>query len=257
MSANPKPALLPLRYSVLKQMGRSPLHAFYAMQHPEAGETPSMKMGRLTHAVALGQPLPLVWPGDRRGKEWLAFRDANEGREIVKQDELDIALAMASCLEAHPEASRLLRGVRETTVYFDVAGRHCRATPDVLGDGWIADLKTTSDASPVRFPWQALRLGYHGQLAFYKDAVIEAKAGDPRELWIVAIESKEPYAVATYQLTDAAEDFGRRMWRSWFEQFRVCEESNLWEGYGPGVLDAPAEGVELVGADGEVIEVSE
>ncbi len=100
-------------------------------------------------------------------------------------------------------------------------------------------------------------MGYHGQLAFYKDAVELTKPNSIDELWIVAIESKPPYAVSTFILTPAAEDLGRRQYRTWLEEFLQCESANHWPGFVPGVIDAPDEALGLVGIEGELLEVAE
>jgi hypothetical protein len=248
--------LAPLRYSILKLMGRSPAHARYALDMAARGEeawepTPSMRLGSLAHKVFLKQPLPVVYPGPvRRGKEWEAFKSANADKEIVKQSELDAVVEIATALQAHAEARDLLTGTIEQTVLFDLGGRNCRATPDVFVPGaHLTDLKTTRDANPQWFPYQALKLGYHGQLSFYRDGLERAGFAPPKELRIVAIETAPPYAVCVFGVTPRAEDFGRRTYRAWFEQFLVCEASDDWPGYGPGVLDAPEEAVELTGFD--------
>lgn len=248
--------ILPLRFSWLKQIAKSPAHALYAMEH-DIDDTPYLRLGRLVHSIVLGEFANPVWTGDRRGKEWLAFKAEHEGEDIVTEKEVDQAQAMALALAAHEEASKFLYGIREQTLTFQMAGRNCRATPDARhgAAAHLSDLKSTTNASPHRFPWQALQLGYHAQLAFYKDACVAAGLPPPRELALVAVEVKPPHAVAVYVLTERAEDFGRRTYRLWMEQFLNCERSGVWPGYPMGTLDAPEEGVELVGVDGEVIEV--
>jgi hypothetical protein len=246
----------PLRFSVLKCMSRSPAHALYAATHPSP-DTPAMRRGRLAHSVFLGKNIPTVFPGDRRGKLWADFKEAHDGEDIVTTEEFEGAGAMAAALHSHSEARHLLMGQRERTVLFDFAGRPCRGTPDVFSDLHLADLKTTQDASPMRFPWTAARLGYHAQLAWYKDGLKAAGVADPKELSIVAIESKPPYAVAVFRLTERAEDFGRRQYRTWLEEFLNCEKSGVWPGYIEGVLDAPEDAIELIGSDGEVMEVAD
>lgn len=247
MSANPKPALAPLRYSRLKLMAKSPAHVRYALDQDLAGidnwdDTPSRRMGRLAHAVFLAQPLPLVWPGDRRGKAWLDFKAEHAGQDIVKQEELDTAQAMAAALLSHDEARELLGGEIERTIFYEITGRPCRSTPDVhLIREHLTEYKTTTDASPQRFPWQALKLGYHGQVAMQLDAILAAGMPEPARKVIVAQESKPPFLVAVFELLPEAIEFGRRCYRGWFEQFMVCESANHWPGYGPGILDAPQE----------------
>ena len=246
--------LAPLRFSILKKMALSPAHARHAMQFPDDRDTPAMRLGRLAHACFLGLNVPTVFPGERRGNVWKAFKAKHKGEDIVTEAEFETCSAMAAALHAHREARTLLMGKREQTILFDFAGRPCRATPDVFTTGHLTDLKSTADASPHRFPYTAMRLGYHAQMAWYKDALIAAGFPAPGKLSLVAIETRPPYAVAVYAVTERAEDFGRRLYRTWIEEFLNCERSNDWPGYPPGVLDAPEDAVELVGADGEVIE---
>jgi len=245
--AAPRVALAPLRYSRLKLMAKSPAHCRFALDQDLAGvedwdDTPSRRLGRLAHAVFLEQPLPVVFPGPRRaGKEWDAFKAANADREIVKQEELETALAMAAALRNHDEARELLRGGDiERTIFYELAGRACRSTPDVHWNGkHLTDLKSTTDASPERFPWQALKLGYHGQMAMQFDAILAVGMKMPARIAIVAVENRAPFVVNVFPLTPDAIEFGRRVYRSYFEQFLVCEQNNHWPGYAQGVLTAP------------------
>jgi len=250
-----------LRFSVLKEMGRSPAHVKYAMEH-ERPDTAPMRLGRLAHALALGTPVGPIWTGARRGKEWLSFKAEHEGKDIVTDEEYGTAQAMAASLEAHSEARKLLCGVREHTVLFYYAGRACRTTPDVYTAEALTELKSTYDANPTRFPYHAMRMGYHAQVAFQKDGLVSSgtitkEQAEALQLVIVAVEVKPPYAVAVFYLTPRAEELGRRLYRSWMEQFLVCEASDAWPGYGHGVIDAPEDALELVGADGEALEIDE
>lgn len=243
----------PLRFSVLRQMARSPAHAKWALEH-ELRDTPAMRLGRLVHAVFLGESVPTVYYGERRGNAWKDFKEAHAGQDIVTESEFECATAMAVALHSHKEARHLLMGRRERTIFFDFAGRPCRATPDAVSNT-LTELKTTSDASPFRFPFTAMRLAYHAQLTWYKDALKLAGLGNPERLAIVAIETRPPFAVCVFMLTPRAEDFGRRLYRTWIEQFLVCERSDEWPGYVEGILDAPEEGLELVAPDGETFDM--
>jgi hypothetical protein len=220
-----------------------------------------MRFGRLAHSLYLGaqagEAVPVVFDGERRGNKWKEFCEQNKDKDIVTASEFERVAEMASQLHLHKEAVSLLMGQRERTILFESAGRPCRATPDVVSADHLVEIKTTTDASPGRFPYTAMRLAYHAQLAFYLNAVgsVRSGFGVPKTVAIVAIEVKPPFAVAVYRLSDRAIDFGERLWRGWFEEFRVCEESGIWPGYPAALtLDAP-ETLELVGADGEVMEV--
>ncbi len=250
----------PLRFSTLKNMAKSPAHCRYAMLNPSA-PTPSMRLGSMAHAILLGKEMPVVYPGPvRRGKEYEAFKAKfPEGETIFLESEVSDARAIARSLMDNGEACKLLLGKREETIHWEFSGRACRGTPDAVNtrESVLVDLKTTVDASPQRFPWQALRLAYHGQLAWYRDGLAAAGVADLERCIIVAVENRPPYAVTTFQLTDAALDFGRRLYRDWLERFLVCERSNEWPGYVPGLLDAPPDDSELaLTIGGEEIEVA-
>lgn len=248
--------LVPLRFSILKHVAQSPAHAKWAMDH-ERPDTSAMRFGRLVHSCFLGSNVPTVYEGDRRGNKWKQFVADHPGEDIVKSDEFEQASQMAAALHAHKEARTLLMGKREQTILFDFAGRPCRVTPDAFTAKHLTDLKSTGDAGPKRFPWHALRMGYHAQLAWAKDGLLAAGYPAPEELSLVAIETRPPYAVGVYVLTERAEDFGRRTYRMWLEEFLNCERSNHWPGYPFGTLDAPEDALELIGSDGEVMEVSD
>ena len=245
----------PLRFSILRKMSQSPAHARHAMQFPDDRDTPQMRFGRLAHACFLGKNVPTVFEGDRRGNKWRDFKEAHEGEDIVTEKEFAQASEMAAALHAHKEARKLLMGAREQTILFEFAGRQCRVTPDAFSVKQLADLKTTTDASPRRFPFHAIRMGYHAQMAWTKDGLIAAGHPAPAEMSLVAIETRPPYAVGVYQMTARAEDFGRRLYRSWLEEFLNCERSGHWPGYPEGTLDAPEDSVELIDAFGDVLEV--
>ncbi len=247
----------PLRFSTLKWMAKSPAHCRYAMDHPTP-PTAAMRLGSMAHAILLGKNAPVVYPGPvRRGKEYEAFKAQFPIDEtIYLESEVSDARAIARSIMDHGEACKLLLGRREETVLWDFAGRPCRGTPDALNvrESVLVDLKTTVDASPERFPWQALKLGYHSQLAWYLDGLAAAGIANLDRCIIVAAENRPPYAVTTYQLTPRALDFGRKIYRGWLEQFLVCERSNEWPGYVLGMLDAPEEELTLT-INGEVTEV--
>lgn len=234
----------PLRISQLAQMAKSPAHCKYAMDH-ESKATKTMNLGTLAHAFMLGKTMPCIYPGKaRRGKEWTEFEARYpEGTEIFLESELTDAREIARAVMQHDDASRLMLGRREETILWTIAGRECRGTPDIFNTqtGLLNDLKTTATAERRRFTYQCLDLAYFAKQAWYLDGLKAAGIGGVERSFITAVENKPPYAIAIYQLTPGAIEFGRRCYRSWFEQFLVCEASNQWPGYPEQSLEAPDE----------------
>lgn len=224
-----------VRFSLLKYIARSPAHYLHALTS-ERPDTAAMRLGRLVHTRVLGGDAVAVYDGERRGKAWLEYATANEGREIVTIKEYDAAAPIADAVLRNADARELIiDAAHETQVSWSSAGRACTGRLDVLGDTYVADLKTTNDASPAGFARQAYRMGYHAQLAWYCDG---AKRPDA---YLIAVESSAPYPVTVMQITPAMLDEGRRQYRTWFELLRNCEDSNQWPEYAQTVvpLDVP------------------
>lgn len=235
--------LKPVRWSHLKHMGRSPAHYRHNLLTPFQ-PTPAMVMGSLVHEIVLkgGRDVFAVYEGDRRaGKDWEAFKADNTDAVIVKRSEMDEAEAIAAAIMRHESAVEALsRGQHEVPLTWELGGRVCQGTPDVLGTV-LADLKVTNDASPDRFTWHARKMGWLGQLAWYYEAAKRTQPILPNRVSIVAVESIAPHVVTVFDLTDEALLLGEKTWRQYFEQLRTCEETDYWPGYVEGVarLDVP------------------
>ena len=224
--------LAPVHFSTLKLMARSPAHYHDALLH-RTEPTAAMRLGTAVHAMVLGEWKPLaVWTGGtRRGKEWEIFKAVNAGCEIITLDEHATATAIADAITRDPLAAELFMRctIRESVVDWTIGDRQCCGRPDAFGPDVLVELKTTSDANPAKFPWQASRLGYHAQMAWYLDAL--GRDGYERTPYIVAVETKPPFVVQSFELTPDAIDFGRRCYRLWLERLLVCEASESWPGY--------------------------
>jgi len=249
--------LSPVRWSNLKELRRSPAHYAYSLTAPRK-ETPAMRLGTAVHRLVLGGEALPVYDGTRRGKEWDAFKaQHDDGATIITADEAETAQNIADAVMANEHAARVLTGDHERRIQWEIAGRACVGTPDVIGVGFLSDLKTTVDSSPARLPFQARRMGYHAQLAWYRSGYGAFTGLDTSEfdLYVVAVESKPPHPVTVFQLTPSAIEMGERTWRSCFEQLLVCEASDSWPGYTSAIqpLDA-IEDFQLT-VDGEEVEL--
>lgn len=235
--------LEPLRHSALKRMGQSPLHF---LAHTER-QTAWLDKGSGAHSAILGGKRLAVWDKKsdagnqcpRRGKDWDAFNAENRDALILLPDEYDQVMSMADAADRCPEAVRVLKGVRETTILWDAQGRPCRGTPDVDGGGFVTELKTTKCADPRKFQWDSLRYCYHGALAWYQDglALQKGRKEMPEAAFIVAVESAAPFAVVVYRVPERALEMGRRMNRLWLERLLVCEASGQFPGYSQSVVE--------------------
>lgn len=229
----------PVRFSHLKHMARSPAHYLAATQR-EFRATPAMRLGTLVHQLVLQPDMePVIYEGTRRGKAWESFRDQHDGAEIFTRSELDQAMAVAGQCEAD-WIQELLEGDREQRLYWQIRGRDCAGTPDVLhrAKRRVVDLKVTNNADPDKFIWHAMRMGWLAQLPWYAHG-----AGlDVAEHYLIAVEASGMVPAVALRLDPSAVELGTQQWRGWFERLLVCEESNQWPGYTQGVIDIGAPG---------------
>lgn len=232
----------PIHWSILKNIARSPAHYKYAASR-EFAPSAAMRLGTAVHSLILGESTPLViYEGaSRRGKAWGEFSAQHTASRttIMLASEMEIATAMAAAVLRCPNAMAALDGAHELELEWTIAGRACAGRLDAIGPTTLCDLKSTRDASPARFPWQARSLDYAAQLGWYYDGAIAAGRPAPHKVSIVAVESAPPHCVVVYDLTDELLEMGRRRARGLLEQLLICEESDEWPGYaqGPVVLD--------------------
>ena len=245
------------RASLLKQFAKSAAHARAYIDGGSTDETLSQRLGSGTHALLFrdkpvveykggeftppGAKKPKTYTAVRSGECWEAFKAQHAGAVILNTKEMATAEAMAAAIRGDMDASRLLfaKGTKyETRIEWEMHGRRCSGTIDAFGPlagDALVDLKSTVDASPAKFPWQARKLGYTAQLAFYL-AGLELAGYGRREPYIVAVENAPPFCVQTYKLTAADIDEGRWQVEAWLERLIECEASGIWPAYSDGIL---------------------
>ena len=240
----------PVRFSRLKLIARSPLH--YAAATVE--ETMAMEMGSAVHSLVLGGQTVLPWTKKseagnacpRRGKDYDAFEAANPGALILTEDAFNEANAIAEAVKANPLAMSRLAGEHEAEYAWRFGARDCAGRIDALGD-FLTELKVTASADPQKVMWQALRMGWFAQLAWYYDGLAQRGIVVKELPRIVAVEPKRPYAVTVFRLPPHALEMARRTYRGWFERLLVCEATDEWPPYSQSEveLDVPDNDVAL------------
>ncbi len=227
-------ALEPLHFSRLKRIAQSPLH--YA--HATVEETAAMERGSAAHSLILGGQPVVAWEEGRprRGKDFDAFKAANADALILTASDFAQVNSIAEAVKRNPLAMRVLEGQRELALAWKFGQRECAGRLDVLGDSWVTELKCTQSADPQKMQWQAVRMGWFAQLAWYMDGAAAGMHAAPVTAYIVAVEQAAPHAVTVFQLDIAALDHGRRTYRTWFERLMVCEASDEWPAYSQSVV---------------------
>jgi exodeoxyribonuclease VIII len=232
--------------SKLKRLQVSPLHYLAG----ETKDTKSMGFGRAVHCAVL-EPMRFVreyveFRGDRRGKGWKQFKEANGKKTILTEEEATRCACAWQAVRSSKEAGQVLRpGHAEVTILWEDedTGLECKGRLDWLTfDDLIVDLKTANRVGPADFQRQSASLGYHLQFAFYLDGLRSAGV-EPKGFAVVAVESSPPWDVVVYQVPEETLAQGRGQYKELLWTLKRCQDSKSWPGQGGGQvqeLDLPA-----------------
>lgn len=245
-----------LSSSAVKVFNRSPLHYWQAYLNParEVEETKaSMTLGSLVHTLFL-EPDEYnaeyaILPDDinKRTKEgkaaFAAFEEANVGKCLITNEQLDCAQNMVSSLVQHPVVNILDGhvGIVEASIFYadPETGVECRVRPDwclppceAFPNGLIIDLKTTDDARPAAFARTCANFGYDLSAAMYIDGFqLHYRTADAPDFLFLVVERDAPYAVACYQASYDMLNHGRNKLAHSLSNFAKCQIANIWPGY--------------------------
>lgn len=263
--------------SGLKLLARSPLHYWAAYIDPEREPmqpTAAMSLGTATHCAVLEphrfDDLYTVMPDglDRRttqGKALWAEIEAT-GKAVLKADDFERLMRMRAAVMNNGDAQAIMRAAtaHEISLFWRDAetGVECKIRPDIYVEpcaafpaGLIADLKTTSDASPAAFGRQAWGLMMPIQAALYTAGAQIALSlpQRPAFAWI-AVESDRPHAVMVYHAPDDVIAYGDREVARLLELYARCRAAGHWPAYGNAQpLTLPGYAVrEITETDGDV-----
>ena len=240
-----------LSASGLKLLARSPAHYKYSVRE----ETPAMRKGTAVH-TAVFEPerfaasyviAPDVDKRTKAGKEAWAELEAS-GKIVLSAKEYETTQAMGDAVRNHRLAGPLVMdGKAEQSVYWrqpvTIGGENreyteilCKCRPDYvkeLGEGYvIVDLKTTSDARPLRWGKSAYwDYGYHIQAAHYMIGMESATGERAREFVFIVAESESPYGVLVYKTPTLTLMRGYEENEELYKVYAGCNKADLWPCY--------------------------
>ncbi len=187
--------------TLIKQVLKSPMQAWHEYNNPFQGND-AMNFGSLVHAIVLGVGLEDFAKSpkfDRRTKEGKAnaeeFARLNEGKIAIDETTwLEAQLCAQSVTQSHPAMSLLNKATnREKEYSFKIGEIDCKSKIDADGDGFVLDLKTTSNIQGFREI--ITEYHYHTQLAFYGMAL-----GNVKNYYLIAVSTKAPYECVVYNI---------------------------------------------------------
>ena len=174
---------------------------------------------------------------------------ANEGKTILEEEMFYQLINMRDAVYAHPSANKLLTkvpGKAEVSAYWHdpETGELCRVRPDWWReDGYIVDLKTTTDASPEGFAKSVANWNYHVQAPYYMEGMTyaamqaEIEIAPIKGFVFLAVEKDacvvngESKGVGVYILDEDAIQQGRNEFRKNLNTYVRCSNENKWPGY--------------------------
>ncbi len=230
---------MPVRFSHLKAYGRSAKHGLRSRVH-EMKQSAAMQFGKSVDAVIYGTRKVTYYPGKTRsGKKYQQFLADNRDTEILLKEHYDNVMGAAEAVQNDPTAREFINGIHQETLLFDFNGLRCRATPDTRGDGFLRELKCTTDTSPWKFPWHLKKMHYHTQMWMQRLAC-EANPvpgyATPERLVITTVEDKPPFVVTVFEVMPSLQDQAAKTLMLWSEKLKVAEQSKFWPGYSTAIV---------------------
>jgi hypothetical protein len=224
---------------------RTPAHYYaYKTDQIKREETRAMLIGTLSHLAVL-EPDKLasafaIRPEgiDLRTKEGKAWKESVGSIPILDADEATMLAGIKASVYAHPAARKLLENSeREVCLYNSHrSGMKIKGRLDILGDSFVADVKTAEAGDSQGFASAVFRYNYHVQAAMY------CQLAEVEKFVFIAVEKVPPFAVAVYELSPTAMQIGLRALNSALELVAKCTEQNNWPAYSENaeVIDLPS-----------------
>jgi len=214
----------------------------------EKKETPALIFGKAIHTAAFEPEIFdktytsddfAISKGSRATKAYKQEREKykfeNPNSIILSVDVFDHVMKMRETLEKHPWTKNAFRnGNAEQTIFWKKSEILCKTRPDYIHkDGYIIDLKTTTDASEASKAIANFR--YFVQEAMLRKGA-EAVTGKEFKVIFVFIEKEPPYGIRIVNLDSNAQIHGEKIFDRNLRGYKDCLKNNYWPGY-PNIVE--------------------
>lgn len=244
--------------STLFEFMKSPLHYYYKANNKEIKEKVpiikkinALEFGDALHTYILERDdfnkryfvIPKINRTTKSGKALHAvLMEESAGKDLIDEEAYQELCLMGLSIEANEMARCLIQGAQyEKSLFWTDPDAEllCKVRPDIWHSNFICDLKTTQSASLRDFQRSVYAFGYHIQAGMIQEAIKHVQGVLIKDFVFVAIEKEPPYAVAIYQLDEAAVDLGVKQFKDTIMSIRTCIDANNWPSYPAGVIDVP------------------
>ncbi|SDR71351.1 PD-(D/E)XK nuclease-like domain-containing protein [Microbacterium paraoxydans] len=234
-----------LSASGMKVLLRSPKHFRLARTENRAPKK-EFDVGHAAHKLILGVGMPIVEipagllsgqyasVSSAKAKAWVEDARA-EGKVPLKPREFQAVRRMADAVLTNVKARRVLEAApwREVSLFGEdeATGVQVRSRLDALGEGVLADVKTTPDVSAWKITNAVVDLGYDLSAEMYRQMVIRVLGYDPGPMNLIFVEKELPHEVRVVRLADPAWRVGgEAKIRAALDVFAWCSEQGVWPG---------------------------
>ena len=236
-----------LNYSGAKELlYKSPKH-YQAWLTKEPSESAALMIGTAVHAEVLQPDLSsqiyAVAPDcDRRTKDgkaiWEAFTQANQGKVILNAEQGDLVTKVANSCRILMLQNQI-KFVETETMYWEIlkfddgTSIKIKFAIDAIGeDGYIYDVKTTDDASPLAVKKTIFNYYYFLQAYFYyRGFWMLNPETPPKGFRFIFIEKSPPYAAAIYEVGPNFMALGQEDFYKVCMLYKSCLKAGDWPGY--------------------------
>lgn len=205
---------------------------------------PALICGLTIDDLYVYAPDEVLSNGARRGKPYLEWKAAQDGKTDVSRDDFFRMRAIAENVLRHPRASEILEQTVDCQGCFrwvDEDGHKRKALADGLCEGFVWDFKTTS--SDWKNLWRSCDdYGYLWQAAWYLDGAMSCGMPDEPLRFIFA-QTQKPYAVRVRTMPADLVDQAREEIRETLAQISLRRELGVYtspEDDEEGELEFPA-----------------
>jgi hypothetical protein len=217
----------------------TPKHLWYWLNVAARPTTDALNFGTLCHYAILQGDLYrekfYVRPEGMKmtTKDGKAWKEQHADKpDITFEDALHIS-GMVEAVRHHKFAARLLHnGQPEQSLFvYDKLGTLRKSRLDSLTAGnALADVKTCRTASMEAFERVVAQRRYHVRAAFYLDNCNLMNL-DKSFYFFICVEKQPPYVVRCLQLNGDVIEFGRKVYASDLQTYRMCLNNDEWPAY--------------------------
>lgn len=240
--------------SGIMEFSKTPFHYYSQYINPKGVEkrvTKSLKIGSALHPFVLENSefmnrYIVIEKRDKRtkdGKQYYDLMEANKGtKELINEEDFQQIKTMYDSLHSNEKIHELITGGKyEKSLYWNDpnTGLLCKCRPDIWQDGFIVDLKTSSNAGYREFQRSMIIYGYHIQCAMIHEAFKNLFNLLITDFVFIVIENTEPYAHAIYQLGSLSIEKSVEIFKNKLFEMKKCFDKNEWPSYKTQIIDLP------------------